>query len=59
MSDKLLLPITEAAERLGVGRTKTYELLDAGELEAVHIGRRRLVAADSIEAYVRRLRDAA
>lgn len=59
MSDQLLLPITEAANRLGIGRTKTYELIATGELEAVHIGRRRLVAADSIEAYVRRLRDAA
>jgi len=54
-----LLPITEAARRLGVGRTKAYELVAAGELEAVHIGKRHLVVAESVADYVARLRAAA
>lgn len=59
MTNEQLVPITEAARRLGVGRTKAYELLAAGELEAVHIGKRHLVVAESVEQYVRRLRSAA
>ena len=37
----LLLSLVEAARRLGIGRTSMYELLDAGEIESVHIGRLR------------------
>ncbi|MER7002252.1 hypothetical protein ABT297_04275 [Dactylosporangium sp. NPDC000555] len=33
-----------------------YRLLDAGELESVHHGRRRLVDTESLEAYGRRLK---
>lgn len=54
--DKLLLSVTEAAEVIGVGRTKAFELLAAGELEGVLIGNRRLIPADAIAAFVERLR---
>lgn len=36
--------------------TMTFELIAAGELEAVHIGRCTRVPVDSVEAYVQRLR---
>lgn len=52
----LLLSIQEAARSLGVGRTKTYELISAGEIEVVHIGRCARVPVDAVEAYVERLR---
>jgi excisionase family DNA binding protein len=34
----------------GLGRTKLYELIDAGVIKAVRIGRRRLVVHASLEA---------
>ena len=52
----LLLPGSTAAHLLGIGRTKAYELIDAGELELVHIGRSALVPTESVHAFVRRLR---
>lgn len=57
--EKLLIDDTEARERISVGRTKFLELLAAGEIETVRIGRRRLVVAESLDAYVARLRAAA
>ena len=45
-----------AADALGIGRTKTYELIAAGELEVVHIGRCCRVPIDALEAYVAGLR---
>lgn len=52
----LLLPVVDAGAALGIGRTKVYELMATGDLESVTIGRKRLVPADSIEAYVERLK---
>jgi len=54
----LLLPITPAANHIAVGRSTLYELIAAGEIESVHIGRRHLVVRSSLDAYVERLRDA-
>lgn len=56
MSEQLLYQINDAARVLGVGRTKFYELLDAGQIATVTIGRRRLVPAEDLVAYVDRLR---
>lgn len=52
----LLLSVAEVARALGLGRSKTYELIAAGELEVVHIGRCARVPVASVEAYVDRLR---
>jgi excisionase family DNA binding protein len=49
-NDALLLPIADAARALGVGRSKTYQLIDNGTLATVRIGRRRLVRMDSLRA---------
>lgn len=48
----LLLRVTEAAEVLGLGRRKMYELLDAGEIKSVYIGRARRIPAGELERYV-------
>ena len=53
---RLLLTVAEAAHVLGCGRTLIYELLNAGELEAIKIHRLRRIPADSLRAYVDRLR---
>ena len=54
--NQLLLTPKEAASALGIGRSKLYELLQAGELESVHIGTCRRVTADTLVSYVERLR---
>src|SRR5205814_1367360 len=52
----LLLTIPQAASVLAVGRTTVYELIGAGDLEAVHIGRSARVPVASIELFVARRR---
>lgn len=49
-----LCSIAEAARFLGIGRTKIYEMISKGELVSIHIGTRRLVKIDSIEALIER-----
>jgi hypothetical protein len=56
---RLLVPIPDSQETLGgVGRTTIWKLVKAGELEQVCIGRRAFITAESLEAYVGRLREA-
>lgn len=55
--NKLLVTTEEAFDRISIGRTKGYELLDSGALESVYVGRRRLVVVESLEAFVARLRE--
>lgn len=55
---RLLLPVGEAAEALGIGRTKVYELISVGELESVHIGRSCRVPVTALQDYIERLRSA-
>lgn len=38
-----LLSVLEFCNALGIGRTKAYELFDAGEITSIQLGRRRLV----------------
>ena len=52
----VLLSVAEAARALGIGRSLLYQLLADGEIASVSIGRRRLVPADALTAYVERLR---
>jgi excisionase family DNA binding protein len=56
--EKLLLRPDEAAEALGIGRSKLYELMATGEVESVFIGSCRRVPMEVLHAYVRRLRGA-
>ena len=48
--DPLCLSINDTAQTLGIGRTKIYELINAGQLETVKIGRRTLVRTVSVRA---------
>ena len=45
----------EAAQLLGLGRTKLYELIAANELASVKIGARRLIRISAIEEFLDRL----
>jgi len=51
-----LVTITTAADWLGLSRSKLYELLAAGELPTVRIGRSRRIAVADLEAFVDRRR---
>lgn len=45
-----------AAAALDIGRSKLFELIAAGEIETVQIGRSRRVPAAALEKFVARLR---
>lgn len=51
----LLLSIEETATELRIGRTRTYQLVMAGQIQSVMIGRRRLVIREDLERFVKRL----
>ena len=52
----LLVTAQEAADILGVGRTKLYELINRGELRPVHIGRSLRLPVAELERFVEGLR---
>jgi excisionase family DNA binding protein len=45
-----------AAEMLGIGKTKLYELVTAGEIETIKVGKATLIPVRSLEALVERKR---
>jgi len=49
---RLLLTPVEAAEQLSISRTKIYELMAAGRLRSIHIGRLRRVPVDALRDFV-------
>ncbi|KAA5836058.1 helix-turn-helix domain-containing protein [Saccharopolyspora hirsuta] len=55
LPNRTLLTVEEAAQYLGIGRTKTYELVSSGEIESVRIGRLRRVPRAAIDSYAERL----
>lgn len=64
MSDPLMLTPTQAAKRLGIGRTWMFELLrrhregKEGGIPSVLLGpRKRLIPESAIRDYARRLAD--
>ena len=52
---RVLLTVEEAAERLHIGKTKTYALVKTGELESVLIGRLRRIHIEAVNSYAARL----
>lgn len=52
--NSILCSVNEAAQMLGIGRTKIYDMLSKGDLASMQIGTRRLVKIDSIKALIER-----
>ena len=50
--ERLTVTVTEAAEILGVSRTSAYELVRAGTLPSVRLGRRILIRRTTLEELV-------
>ena len=51
------LPVAQA--RLGIGRSKIFELMASGELRSVKIGRVRLIPESAIVEFIERLEQGA
>jgi excisionase family DNA binding protein len=47
-----LQPVKEAARLLGLGPTKTNELIRDGLLKSIKVGKRRLVLNESIDDFI-------
>jgi excisionase family DNA binding protein len=55
MADELLLTVTEAARRLGMGRSFFYELLRRGEVDSITLGHARRVPVRALVEFAERL----
>jgi hypothetical protein len=54
--ERILVPVPEAMHVLGgLGRSKFYKLVKAGDLTLIHVGRRSFVPAECLRAFVDRL----
>lgn len=56
--DPICVRVNEAARMIGVGRTKLYELIAAGEVETVKLGKATRITTASLHDLVRRQRGA-
>ena len=52
---KVLLTVPEICEATGLGRTKVYQLLQSGELRAVHVGKSVRILPAELERFVGQL----
>ena len=50
--ERLLLRPSEAAELLGVSRSKLYELIADGNIPTVQIGKRLRIPVEELEAWI-------
>lgn len=46
--------VAEACDAVGLGKTKFYELMGAGAVETITVGRRRLVCVPSLLRFLNR-----
>ena len=49
---RLLLRVSEVSDALGLGRSKTYELIASGKIKSVRIGRSVRVPADWLREWL-------
>ncbi len=49
---QLTVRVTDALAMLGIGRTKLYALIGAGEIEIIKVGKLTLIPLDSLEAFI-------
>jgi len=53
-TDRLLLTVEEAAQRLGIGRTLAWRMVRSGELPSVRLGRLVRVPEQSLIDWLKR-----
>ena len=54
-TERITMPIAAFCTASGLGRQKTYDLINAGKIESVLVGNRRLVIVSSWHDHLRRL----
>lgn len=54
MTDRLMLRPTEAADAIGVSRSKAYELIAAGEIPSVKVGGCVRVPVAALQSWIAR-----
>jgi excisionase family DNA binding protein len=52
METKLLLSPDETCEMIGVRRSTLYQMLDAGEIPSIRVGRLRRIPLDRLRAWI-------
>jgi len=50
--DRAFLKVDEVAEVIGLGRSKTYQLVQQGIIPSVHIGKSRRVPAVALQRWI-------
>lgn len=50
-----IMTICNVVDRFAIGRTKLFELIRKGDIEAFKLGRRTLVRTESVRAFIDRL----
>lgn len=54
MSDKLLIPVNDACQRLSMSRSFFYSrLVSTGKIKLLKFGRKSLVAVENLEQFVK------
>ncbi len=53
--DPIFISVTEAAERLGIGRSLAYRLVEEERLPSVTLGKRRMVPAAALVEWAARV----
>jgi excisionase family DNA binding protein len=56
--DPICVRVNDAARMIGVGRTKLYELIAAGEVEMIKLGKSTRITTTSLHELIERLRRA-
>jgi len=54
---RLLYPVEEAANLLGIGRTFMFQLVATGEVDSFKVGKHRKIPVGALDMYIERLRD--
>ncbi|UXC89899.1 helix-turn-helix domain-containing protein [Sphingobium sp. RSMS] len=57
-TDPICVRVNDAAHMIGVGRTKLYALIAAGEVETVKLGKATRITTASLHDLIRRQREA-
>lgn len=52
-----MFTMAEACKELRLSRWSLYRLINEGQIESVKIGRRRLIPADALAEFVRKIRE--
>lgn len=57
-TEKLAYRLNEATDVIGIGKSKLFELIAAGEIKTLKVGTRTLIEVDELKGYLARLRAA-